>query len=146
MIAFSNCDENSLDKVSIGLLKELCNITNAKIVISSTWRMLYKEDEFISIFAKYDWDDFPIIDITPINYGESHRGQEIQLWLNENTIESYIILDDDSDILESQTDRFIHISRINGFRCEDYCKALRLFGRPDDQLENMVNFKGDPNE
>lgn len=137
--------EDRLDPVSIGLLRRLCLGTGAKIVVSSTWRRGRIKEDFLEIFAGYGWGDFPYLDKTPIGYsinpiGERTRGHEIQYWLDNNGNPEYIILDDDSDMLESQKDRFIHCSNINGFRSKHYCQALRLFGQPDVRLEEQVNW------
>lgn len=136
--------KESLDPVSVGLLQHLCEETDAKIVISSTWRHLFTIDEFKGIFASYGWEDFPITGCTTtdrIHPSSSKRGYEIQHWLNNNAWKNYIILDDDSDMLDEQSEQFIHISNIHGFRSTHYCKALRIFGKPDDTLESQVNWK-----
>lgn len=147
-IAFFSLDKNvyhqdeRLDPVSIGLLRHLCDITDAKIVISSSWKIGRTVQDFLDIFKGYGWDDFPCIGITPYYTGNctNRRGHEIQQWLDENPVDSYVIFDDDSDMLESQQSNFIHISNINGFRSQHYVKALRHFGHPDDRLEQQVNF------
>jgi len=134
-------NEEGFDHVSVGLLKRLCKTTDAKIVISSTWRKLYTYEEFLEIFSRKGWQDFPMIGTTPVN--QSHglcRGHEIKDWLDANEVETYIILDDDSDMLPEQNGNFIHCSNVEGFRLKHYCKALRLLGCPDEQLESQVNF------
>jgi hypothetical protein len=103
-------------------LKYIIEKTNAKIVISSSWRMSGLE------VIKEMWNkrNLPgeIIDITPdcsivVNnskeefkfYDDISRGQEIQYWLdNHSKIDSYCIIDDDSDILESQLPYFVQTS------------------------------------
>lgn len=136
-----------LDQVSVNLIKRLCTETNAKIVISSTWRKLYSRKEFLEIFERYGWPFFPIIGVTDSynSHGQT-RGHEIQRWLDVNSDVEYIILDDDSDMLESQMDRFVHCSNVNGFRSKHYCKAMRLFGYGDEQLELQVNWKKEKTE
>lgn len=138
--------EDRLDSVSIGLLRKLCNIVNAKIVISSTWRMGRTEQDFIEIFARHGWKDFPVIGKTPIGsqlfeVGSLTRGHEIRYWLSEHPeVTEYIIIDDDGDMLEDQMRYFVHVSNINGFRSKHYCQCLRLFGQPDERLEEQVNW------
>lgn len=135
--------EEHLDFVSIGLLKALCDKTGAKIVVSSVWRIGRDKADFIDIFAAYGWIDFPYLDKTITGHpsGDSRRGREIEHWLDAHPdVTEYIILDDDSDMLDTQLDRFIHVSNVNGFRSKHYCKALRLLGCPDERLENQVNF------
>ena len=66
-------------------------------------------------------------------------------WVNVDAdknveVTNYCIFDDDSDMLESQNNNFIHVSNISGLRTKHYCKALILFGVPDERLEAQVNF------
>jgi hypothetical protein len=132
-------NEDRLDPVCVGLIRHLCEKTGAKVVVSSVWRIGRTEQDFLDIFKQYGWDDFPYAGQTPISR-ERIRGQEIQTWLNQNPVDTYVIFDDDSDMLESQLGNFIHVSNINGFRSQHYVKALRLLGHPDERLEHQVNF------
>lgn len=143
MIAFQSCNEYALDKVSIGLLKSLCEITGADIVVSSTWRMGRDKKDFMEIFSLHDWHNFPYVGQTRIlDMARYNRGYEIKEWLSMYSDRNgeYIIIDDDSDMLPEQLDRFIHVSSVNGFRSKHYCQALRLFGHPDEKLEQQVNW------
>lgn len=136
--------EDRLDAVSVGLIRHLCEETDAKIVISSVWRLGRTVQDFVDIFKLYGWDNAPVIDRTAslsrTQMSGDRRGREIQLWLDQHPVDSYVIFDDDSDMLESQQSNFIHVSNINGFRSQHYVKALRHFGFPDDRLEQQVNF------
>ena len=58
-------EEFRLDPISVGLLKLLCEITDAKIVISSMWRLSRQTGEFHDIFAHYGWIAAPVISRTP---------------------------------------------------------------------------------
>lgn len=77
-----------LDKVF--MLRDICNLTGAKIVISSCWRNLtyyiLVEEKLISL-------GLPIIGTTP--YIDNNRGEEIRKYLEENKVDNFIILDDD---------------------------------------------------
>jgi len=90
--------------------------TGAKIVISSTWRR-----DGLDVMQNL-WKDrnLPgeVIDITPtevdvVDYGTCEfydlvdRGHEIQQWINDNNITSYVIFDDDNDMLPSQMSNFV---------------------------------------
>lgn len=89
--------------------------------------------------------------LKPKNYPDSHsvsvpRGCEIE-WYYENifnfvhwnwdgpyvqerkalcTLDTYIILDDDSDMLYSQRNNFVHCDNANGFTQEEYDKAYQI--------------------
>jgi hypothetical protein len=122
-------EEQCLDPVAVDLLRVLCDETGATIVISSTWRHSRNHQDFIDIFNVYGWDNFPIIGMTPrLN---TIRGLEIAAWLEEfvkqgNVIESYIILDDSSDMLPSQMEHLVHTTLMNGLLLNDYINALKM--------------------
>ena len=100
-------------------LRWIIEQTGAKIVISSTWKMSGLE------FLKEMWikRNLPgeIIDITPnvvdvIERGTCEfydlvdRGHEIQQWLNDNKVDNYCIIDDDTDMLPIQMNNFVRTS------------------------------------
>lgn len=118
------------------LLKEIVDKTSAKIVASSSWRIgcerngnksifgdrLYKKLE--SRLKDYDMD---IYDITPsLGYG-SLRGDEIREWLHRNPTDSFIILDDDTDMCEFlNTEHFIQTTYANGLTEELKDRAIEV--------------------
>ncbi len=112
-------------------INHLIKITEAKVVISSTWRRSGLD------FMKKVWEieemAGEIIGITPSFRGDVDgytipRGCEIEKWLEDkgfshinwseekqqdvvekSGIENYIIIDDDSDMLYSQRNHFVHV-------------------------------------
>ncbi len=95
-------------------LATLINVTQAKIVISSTWRL-----SGLSVMQEmWKHRNLPgeVIDITPnLTYGvnlntSTPRGKEIQQWLDNNPTTHYVILDDDTDMLEHQLPHFVRTS------------------------------------
>lgn len=56
------------------------------------------------------------------------RGDEIKKWLGRHDVEKYIILDDDSDMLEEQLPFFINTDTHNGIRFEDMDRIKTMFG------------------
>ncbi len=132
-IALKDCDVSELDPIAVGMLQELVKRTNAEIVISSTWRLGKDLNYFRSIFAQYDWKDFPIIGMTPNlrNHGRSvWRGEEVQAWITEFEkdrickIKKYICLDDDGDFEPSIP--LVQTCGKNGFSFENFQIALHL--------------------
>lgn len=106
-----NRPESEIDMHNLDILRLMVHYTDAKIVISSSWRKRtmfdYSVDNFKKFFTKLGWTDCPIIGVT--ENGSSYRGQEVALYLDNlsltENIEDYIILDDDSDfILETLND------------------------------------------
>ena len=76
----------------VEILNRVIKETKAKIVLSSTWRWIERYRNIIKNDMKIDF-----IDVTPKLWEE--RGHEIQAWLDENPVENFIILDDDSDMV-----------------------------------------------
>lgn len=104
-----NFPENQMDPSAISRLNRITDVTKAKLVISSTWRLsFYKSSNALELlqrcmkgygitgevidFTPYAWDlDFPP------KYGEQ-RGSEIQAWLEVNLVDKFVILDDSCDM------------------------------------------------
>lgn len=86
-------------------LRTIIDKTNAKIVISSSWRFEGLE----RMQAMWKDRNLPgeVIDITPYLGNHTIRGYEIEEWLYKHTPENYVIIDDDSDMLQSQKNNFV---------------------------------------
>jgi hypothetical protein len=66
-----------------------------KIVVSSTWRLLFSVEELKAKFAEYHIDDTRIIGCTPEDKLRASRGIEIKSYLeNHPEIKQYVIIDD----------------------------------------------------
>ena len=97
----------------IEILKEIVECTDARIVLSSTWRLgwIWKDedpnsyDEFYEgLVRKLNEHGLTLYDKTK-QLG-THRGREIDEWLSRHPdTESFVILDDESDMDE-------HIGRL----------------------------------
>ncbi len=90
-------------------LKYIIDQTGADLVISSTWR--YSGLEIMK--EMWEMRDLPgkVIDITPF-FKSVHaiRGEEIAEWLRLNDVDSYVIIDDDTDMLPDQMQNFVRTS------------------------------------
>ena len=127
-LGISGHDENGVslfDPVMIERLNEIIIATNAKIVISSCWRMLYTINELRNIWRERNILG-EIIDTTSVG-SMRERGIEIREWLDEheNKIDSYVILDDDSDMLPSQFKNLILTNWKTGMNDEHVRKAIK---------------------
>lgn len=93
--------------------------TGASIVISSSWRT----DGLKTMQNMWKERGLPgnVIDITPNEYDlvkrglfqfydNVKRGDEIQLWIDDNDVKNYVIIDDDNDMLPSQQNNFVQTS------------------------------------
>lgn len=85
---------------------------DVKIVISSTWRVLFELDWLKQKLESYHIDSSRVIDKTPRTMS-GDRGHEIQMWLDKHPeVTHYIVIDDnDGDISAVHgKDRFVHTS------------------------------------
>lgn len=88
-------------------LKHIIDETDAQIVISSSWR--YSGLDVMKRMWKHRNLPGNVIDITPIHREHVIRGIEIKEWLYKHQdIESYVIFDDDKDMLEEQMENFVN--------------------------------------
>lgn len=114
-----------LDPIAVLLLDRLVRSTGAHVVISSTWRMGSTLDEFNALFKAYIPNNaISVIDMTPVhNHGP--RGDEIKAWLDLRSLsdDKYVILDDDSDMLQDQKPFFVHVDRDAGLSFENFQTA-----------------------
>lgn len=120
-------DEEDLklfDAVAVNLIRKLCHRTQANVVLSSSWR------HGIGWEKIGDKLGIPIIDRTPAKISLTSRGQEIAHWLQDNPkVEKYAIVDDDSDMLESQLPFFVQTTIKNGMMIEHYDRLIEILGK-----------------
>lgn len=137
-----------LNNEKMELVKRICDETNAKIVITSSWRYIDVKNTLKSIeesgrendpFILADY----VIDITPRfhfkyndEYVNIHRGEEIQYIIDKykyrykkysiEQITNYVILDDDTDMLLWHKDHFIKTDTYKGISEADMLKAIEI--------------------
>ena len=127
------------DVEKIELLKEIVDKTDAKIVVTSSWKRGFTEvDNFIKSFYDkprnkdlkkvtiFDWFAKSIYDITDNN--GSWRGDEIQRWIDKHNeeIESYVILDDDSDFHDNQLFNFVQTDTYEGITSREVKLCIKI--------------------
>lgn len=127
------------DMKKLELLKEIVDKTDAKIVVSSSWKLGFTEvDDFIKCFYNkprnkdlnnvtiFDWFANSIHDITD-NKGP-WRGYEIQRWIDKHNeeIESYVILDDDSDFNDNQLFNFVQTDGYEGITSREVKLCIKI--------------------
>lgn len=79
------------------LYSDICNELDLKAVVTSTWRVQYKLRELQEIFYSQGID-VEIVGTTDVLGIE--RGEEIAMWLSDNMISNYVVIDDNvKDIL-----------------------------------------------
>ena len=121
-----NRKEKELDRFDpkvVALLIDLIGEFSAKLVISSTWRFgalnLLRHEVKKAGLNKYLHNDWG----TPQTY-PPHRGKEIKLWLDKHQeVESYLILDDDDNMLNEQLAHHVKTDIKFGMQKENFEKA-----------------------
>lgn len=132
-----------IDPVRLKMLNDTIAETNAKIVVSSTWRYGATWEAFNAILDEEKCFEIKdaIIGRTDRSTYEDHicRGNEIKKWLLDNKDKlnipegkfvydytNYIILDDDSDMLLQQKDNFFQTHWKTGLT-EEICNKIKEF-------------------
>lgn len=131
-----------LDPEKLELLGRILEGTGAELVISSSWRshtiestiaILKDKNRFFNGGIEFPFCD-KIIGVTkrllPKTFKSQYcRGDEIDLWLKENTNEpvKYLILDDDRDFLPHQMSNFRNTHWETGLSEEDVQFAIEFF-------------------
>lgn len=113
-------------------------VPDAMLVISSTWRRgrtagsLAARLEAEGMLAGRVWSVTPDLD-RPVAgsklYLGTPRGAEIRAWLDEHTIESHVILDDDDDMDGTDPSRFVQTTMLHGLTLEDAKRAMEILNR-----------------
>lgn len=115
-----------IDPEKLDLIVKIIQATSAKIVVSSSWKRNKTLEElkykYLRGFNPLFVDS--IIGVTPDL--SPYRGEEIQYYINAHKVNSYVILDDDSDMLESQLLNFVQTDTYFGIseREVDICIEL----------------------
>jgi hypothetical protein len=131
--------------------KKLMEVTNAEIVLSSSWRKwdLATTIEFMKEEGFWYYDKIIGITIRAYQYLDRTkkihlsipRGVEIQQWIDTNIHSDngknfnrkklgkdyqYVILDDENDMLYTQRNNFIHTHPTKGLITKDIQKAIKI--------------------
>lgn len=127
---------SEIDPFRVEILNDIIQKTNAKIVISSSWRHGRTIEEMRNIMNEVGFKG-EIIDFTPsCSCRMCVRGNEIHRWIQDNEkligkgyhqFNSYAILDDDSDMLYWQRNNFFHCDAYSGLTPNIAYKMINFF-------------------
>ena len=116
-----------IDETRMPYIQNIIKETNAKIVLTTTWRDCWKNDfekcdkdgKYLSkLFSKYG---LKVYDTTPITPEYYNRPREISMWIGniEDNIESYAILDDDDFDWGYHRNRVVQTNPQKGYGLEE---------------------------
>lgn len=139
-----------IDKFRLEYLKRIIEETNAKIVLSSSFRYFFiKENEQIvptNFKGKKLYDTFikygiEIFDTTPTTFGS--REEQIKTWLSNNEdVESFVIIDDDPTAFNEYRDKLIQTSKVRQNYLLSFMKeSTGLCEKNIDEAINVLNKK-----
>lgn len=130
----TDADGYLFDPEAVQNLERIIEATDAKIIITSTWRL---DGDMQALWRNRNLAG-EVIGVTPtllrekakgkmkVYYG--HRGMEVETWLQDNAIApyKYAILDDEDDYLPHQAKHLILTDPITGITKEVVEKVISL--------------------
>ena len=117
------------EKFRVQNLAEIIHLTGCEIVISSTWRVFTPFEYWRRIFELYNLPD-KVISKTPQTL-TGPRGYEIDLWLQDNPVENYAIVDDDSDMYPHQLPHFVKVDFEKGLTWSKSLELIKILGEKE---------------
>lgn len=128
-----------LDPIACMLVKRLCELHNAKIVISSAWRQMFDKEAMEAILSancpnlgRYIWRSHEHWRTSDFDFetgvsDTSDRGREIKRWidLHETEFNSFVVLDDMADMRPVQSS-LVRCDPYDGMSWQNYKDAEKL--------------------
>lgn len=118
----------------VRLLNELTSSTGVKIVLSSTWRLGRTLEQIKLMFTEMGIRAECIGLTDDYNNGYTFRGNEILKWIKDpedlvgfyHKYRSYVILDDDSDMLLWQKNNYVNCDPYTGITYRTVARAKAI--------------------
>lgn len=110
---------------AINNLNLLVNLTQAEVVVSSSWREGRSVEELEGILKMwgYKWS---VLDKLQWVGGDEDRGKDVRVWLSLNTVESFVLIDDDRTDLEEFARQMVSPAPDKGLRLHDVFAAEKI--------------------
>ena len=130
----TNADGYLFDPEAVQNLEHIIDATDAKIIITSTWRF---DSDMQALWHNRNLAG-DVIGVTPtiqkekaigkIKIWYGHRGMEVDKWLQDNATVpyKYAILDDEDDYLPSQSNHLVLTDPMTGITKEVADKVISL--------------------
>ncbi|MGM9878818.1 MAG: HAD domain-containing protein [Bacilli bacterium] len=160
---YENKENENIDEEKIKLLKKIIDETDAKIILSSSWRSFYESDGklyhyecFYKLKELLKKHQLEIYSQTPslvleaikdfdnktIKFNpETTRAGEINLWLNNNDVESFVILDDEKSEWEyfGYEQNVIETHYNEGLLENNVTKAIQILNNKNKNKVRKIN-------
>lgn len=133
-VAGEKIRSRDLDRQAVANLNRILEVSDASVVVSSTWRLFYTRRALQRILNDHGFKG-RIHDITPdlsVLGGEYvERGHEIQAWMAQHNVsaEAVVIVDDNSDMAHLRP-RLVQTDPRFGLTGLDVAEALAPWGIP----------------
>ena len=108
-----------------GYLHKIVVATDARIVISSSWRYIHRLGSLRMMWNVRELPD-EIYDVIPAGASYISRGEEIDYYLKTHSVENYVIIDDLDDFTKSQHSHLVETNPIVGITEKDAKKAIEI--------------------
>lgn len=152
-----------LDEIAVRLVRTLAEEANASVVISSSWRFHYPDEQLAKFLSSKGWPSCPIIGHTPnisylgmysnSGYNVAFRGNEIGAFLDEfvasgKELGTWVILDDSKDFHYNETTMggfrskqpVVNTDPRIGFSLKNFYDALKIL-KPYSELLQHIEMK-----
>lgn len=129
-----------LDPIACQLIKRLCTEHNCRLVISSSWRLLYDLYAIQGILNAACAGLGSLMYTTEkwrtVSSDDGYRGREIKEWVDKYSTEfnRFVIIDDDSD-MEPLMESFVKTDAYDGIGFMDYMKAKKILTGNVEEVE-----------
>lgn len=132
---YSHLKKWGIDKNIISAYKKFSEKHNIKTVIISTWRerAFGKNNEMEKIILDESEVALKIDGLTTVL--NKKRGFEVELFIKENNIKNYVIVDDQDNFLPSQQERFVKTDIVLGMTLYDIKKMASILNIIDLELK-----------
>lgn len=133
LMSYYNTEKRSsryIDPKCIEVLNTVIDKTGAHVILSATARISEGKESVEARMVEAGFR-YEIMDVTK-NIPNAERGNEIRIWLQENSgVTNYVILDDEgSRLLLGQKDHYVWVDNSVGLTKRTGEKAVDILSRP----------------